>query len=135
MSTTSIPESANSLNLLNSLNSYERGEAIKREVHAIAVAGTQRSASPIAVPEAWQHWSIDLRRGRLTVLGGFFRFVDLLAARDLEFGRKLVLTLLDLAREYVDMVLPERKPVLALRPQSEDRTENRTDVLDIRRAR
>src|SRR5512146_1204667 len=106
MSTVSIPQRRDVL---------PQHEAIKQEAHACALAGTQRSAAEKPVPEAWKGWSRDLRRGRLSVLGGFFRFVDLMAARDMLGGRKLALALLALGREYVDMALPERHPVLVER--------------------
>lgn len=91
---------------------FERAIAIKQEAHALARAGTLDAASPIPVPETWRAWKHDLRRGRLSVLGGFFRFVDLLAIRDVSMGRKLALALIDLATEYVNIALPERRPTV-----------------------
>lgn len=120
MATTSIPQRRDEL---------PQHEAIKQEAHALALAGTQRSASTVPVPDAWKEWSHDLRRGRLSVLGGFFRFVDLLAVRDVDHGRKIALALLDLAREYVDMALPERQPVLV------ERSIHVTPIMTLRRAR
>lgn len=81
-------------------------ERIRLEIREIVRLGTDRPGSHI--PAEFHDWANDLRRGRTNVIGGFFRFVDVVERRGMGLvGRRLVLRLLDLAREYVDYVFPE----------------------------
>lgn len=79
---------------------------VEYEIHTEVLAVTLRSRADIPVPSEWKTWADDLRRGRLSVGGGFIRLVQTMIKRDMPEGRTVALRVLDLLRRYVDIALP-----------------------------
>lgn len=52
---------------------------VDREMHAVALIATDGVSQN--VPKQHHDWAYDLRRGRLNLVGGILRTIDLLAAR------------------------------------------------------
>lgn len=83
-------------------------ERIRCEMRSIVLAVTIDARANI--PDHY-HWARDLRRGRTNVYGGLFRLFDVMQRRGMgHIGRTYALRLLELAHEYVDLVLPESPP-------------------------
>jgi len=98
----SIPTALTGKQRWNHLVELER---IKLEIRSVVLFATVR---PRETTGENYHWARDLRRGRTNVFGGFFRLVDIMARRGLgSTGRQYALRILALARDYVDLVLPD----------------------------
>lgn len=96
MSDASIPDSA-----------LEQLIVIRREQHALAVVGTQRAAAVLPVPDELTDWVVDIRRGRLSVTGGFERWVWMLAKREMAEARDLADAMLTSEQRVVNLLLPK----------------------------
>jgi len=86
-------------------------ERLMLNLRDIACRATYRSNSPLATPAEFEAWSKDLRKGRMSIIGSFKRFVDLIEQRRLGAqGRQLAEEAWSVAYEYMDMLLPADAP-------------------------
>lgn len=66
-----------------------------------------RTRSVLPVPEEWEHYFEDLRRGRFDVGSTFGRFFDTLERRQLGWeGRRTGERVIALAQRYLDLCIP-----------------------------
>lgn len=101
-------------------------ERILQEMHALALDGTLRPNAPLPTPREFEAWATDLRRGRLSVAGGFPRWVRLLNEREHPDARRLAEMMLELMRRLMDLELP--RPVGPAAPITATK---RTGALDV----
>ena len=97
-------------------------ERILQELHALALDGTLRSTAPLPTPEEFEAWAKDLRRSRLSIPGGFIRWMELLRKRHHPRARELSQRVLDLMQQLLDLDLPVVRARVADAPASASAT-------------
>lgn len=91
--------------------------AILYELRGLWLELGVRTRSVLPVPEEWEHYFEDLRRGRLDIGPTIARFFDTVERRDLGWeGRRFIDKALTLLHRYADLCVPPdlagRSPVL-----------------------
>lgn len=80
-------------------------ERISRELHTVAVQGTDRVRS--RGPQEHESYLYDLRRGRANIGGGVLRFFEVLSRRkDRNAARALAVQVMECLDDAMDLLLP-----------------------------